>query len=219
LIGGADFGELAREHSQDPGSAPNGGDMGWFRRGATIREFENVAFALPDGGISTPTRTELGWHIIMKERRRGQSEVKARHILIMPEMTDTDLDRARETAREVGTRAREGGDMEALFEEFGDPGQPFAFTESRENVVQISFPGYAENLGTAAEGDIIGPFETRLRSGTIYLVVVKITEVRDAGEFTFEDVREEIRLYLTRQKRFERVIEALRDRTYIDLRM
>ena len=68
---GADFAEVARRRSTDPG-ARNGGDLGFFKRGDMIPEFEQAAFALRPGEISAaPVRTQFGWHVIRLEERRA----------------------------------------------------------------------------------------------------------------------------------------------------
>lgn len=85
LLGGADFGELARQWSQDTGSGKNGGDLGWFDHGKMVPEFEQVAFSTPAGEISEPFLSQFGWHIVQTtDRRMGPrgEEVSARHILI-----------------------------------------------------------------------------------------------------------------------------------------
>ena len=71
LQAGADFEELARKVSQDPGSARRGGMLGWFARKQMVKEFEDEAFALQPGQMSKPFLSPYGWHIIlMKERKQ-----------------------------------------------------------------------------------------------------------------------------------------------------
>src|SRR5690606_35354546 len=61
---GEDFGALAKEFSQDPGSAPNGGDLGYFDRRRMVQEFDSAAFSLKEGEISEVIKTRIGYHII-----------------------------------------------------------------------------------------------------------------------------------------------------------
>ena len=61
---GKDFGELAKHYSQDPGSAPNGGDLGFFAQGQMVGPFDQVAFTLKPGTISDVVETQFGYHII-----------------------------------------------------------------------------------------------------------------------------------------------------------
>lgn len=60
----AEFARLAKEHSQDPGSGPKGGDLGFFPRGAMVKPFEDVVFSLKENQISDVVRSEFGFHII-----------------------------------------------------------------------------------------------------------------------------------------------------------
>jgi peptidyl-prolyl cis-trans isomerase D len=66
-----DFAKLAREYSKDPGSAPNGGDLGFFGRNMMVKPFEDVAFSLKPGEISDIVETEFGLHIIRLTEIKG----------------------------------------------------------------------------------------------------------------------------------------------------
>jgi len=64
IKGGADFAKLAEEHSKDPGSAAQGGDLGFFGRGEMVPAFEESAFSLEVGGLSGVVASDYGYHII-----------------------------------------------------------------------------------------------------------------------------------------------------------
>jgi len=70
--GGADFAEIAKEKSQDPGSAKDGGDLGYFVKANMVPEFADVAFKMYPGQVSNPIKTQFGWHIIKLEDRRSR---------------------------------------------------------------------------------------------------------------------------------------------------
>jgi parvulin-like peptidyl-prolyl isomerase/tetratricopeptide (TPR) repeat protein len=73
---GADFAKLAQEHSEDPGSQAQGGDLGWFGHGWMVAEFDQAAFALQENQISEPVRTPFGFHLIQLLERRMSNEFK-----------------------------------------------------------------------------------------------------------------------------------------------
>lgn len=69
---GEDFAALARTHSEDPGSRPRGGDLGWSSPGMLVPEFQQAMEALQIGQISAPFKTQFGWHIVqVLEQRQG----------------------------------------------------------------------------------------------------------------------------------------------------
>jgi peptidyl-prolyl cis-trans isomerase SurA len=87
IDGEAEFGALARRHSDDPGSAINDGDLGWLEPGQTVPAFEEAMAQLAPGEVSEPFASEYGWHLVqVVERRRHdgteqQRVAQARHIL------------------------------------------------------------------------------------------------------------------------------------------
>jgi len=72
LEGGADFAELAVEHSTGP-SGPNGGQLGWFTAGMMVPAFEEAVFALEVGEVSAPVETRFGWHVVILNDSRDQA--------------------------------------------------------------------------------------------------------------------------------------------------
>jgi peptidyl-prolyl cis-trans isomerase C len=70
-----DFAELARTRSEDETTAPNGGDLGWFRQGRMVAPFDSASFALNPGQISDVVETRFGYHIIKVEERRMSPQV------------------------------------------------------------------------------------------------------------------------------------------------
>ena len=83
LDDGADFEALAKENSADKGSATQGGDLGYFRKGTMVKPFADAAFALKKNEVSEPVKSDFGWHIIKKLDVRDvqlptYSEVKER---------------------------------------------------------------------------------------------------------------------------------------------
>ena len=76
ILNGDDFGQLARAHSADTGSAAEGGSLGWSNPGAMVPQFEEAMNKLEPGQISQPFRTQFGWHIVqvMSRRKHDDSE-------------------------------------------------------------------------------------------------------------------------------------------------
>jgi len=81
LESGAEFAELAEEYSDDPGSAPQGGNLGWIEPDVMMPEFEAALYDLQPGDIAGPVETEFGWHLIRLDEidePRGQTFAEAR---------------------------------------------------------------------------------------------------------------------------------------------
>jgi peptidyl-prolyl cis-trans isomerase SurA len=84
LKAGEDFAALARVHSQDPGSALNGGDLGWTAGDEFVPEFRDAMAATAKGDISEPFRTQYGWHVleVLDRREQDMSEEARRNMAL-----------------------------------------------------------------------------------------------------------------------------------------
>ncbi|MGE5351132.1 MAG: peptidylprolyl isomerase [Acidobacteriota bacterium] len=78
---GADFATMAKRYSEDPGTAQQGGDLGFTKRGRLVPEYEAAAFGLENGQISDVVESPFGFHIIQMLEKRGDN-IHTRHILI-----------------------------------------------------------------------------------------------------------------------------------------
>ncbi|MEZ4598719.1 MAG: SurA N-terminal domain-containing protein [Syntrophotaleaceae bacterium] len=117
---GSNFAELARKHSDDAGSAIEGGSLGYFTRGTMVPAFEDVAFSLQPGEISGIVETSFGLHILKGE---GHIEAGIKPLAeVLPEVRKGLIEeKARETAIDKAMQAyskyRESGDLEAVAKE------------------------------------------------------------------------------------------------------
>ncbi len=93
MVQGEDFAKVAQKYSDDFASARIGGDLGWTRRGKFVPEFEAAAYNLEVDEISPIVESEFGFHIIQLLGRRGNT-IHTRHILVIPEITEEDLELA-----------------------------------------------------------------------------------------------------------------------------
>lgn len=217
ILAEEDFGTLARRYSEDPGTRELGGDLGWFRQGQMYRQFDQVAFSpyVGAGDVTPPVRTPFGYHIIKVERVRGP-ERQARHILIRPDMSDADSDRSRAQAEEIAGRIRAGESVSELAQEFGDPDE-----ERRVGPwPQDSLLGpYRAPLANVAEGDIVGPIELEGAGDLRKWAVVKVEAVEPSRPATLDDYREQIRENLAQQKLLQEIVQDIRRRTLVEIRL
>lgn len=102
LLAGEKFEDLASTYSDDAGSARNGGDLGWAKRGSFVPEFEAAAYSLEPGQYSPIVETDFGFHLIQLLEHRGNT-IHTRHILIKPEIEDNDYEQVKEKLLHVRT--------------------------------------------------------------------------------------------------------------------
>ncbi|MDH3252360.1 MAG: peptidylprolyl isomerase [Ignavibacteria bacterium] len=150
---GVDFGDLARRHSEDPGSAKQGGELGLVRRGQFVKEFETAVFSLKEGEVSGIVETQFGFHIVQLLERRGDAVI-ARHILLRVSRTPASdsvaialLDSLRIRALPAG--GGEMSDLQRALNLTGTAGESFAELAKK----------YSEDKQTALIGGSLGTLD------------------------------------------------------------
>ncbi len=212
LDSGGDFEVLARRFSDDVGSREFGGDLGWFSTGRMVAEFERAAFSMRVGSTSGLVESPFGFHIIRVDRARG-AERQARHILIQPEITAADVERARERADSVLTAIRGGAAIATLAERYNEPTDPASVSRA---LLESVPPEYRDAVANASVNDLVGPFEVPSSRGSRW-AIIRVTEKTPAGDYTLDDVRDQIRDSLQQQLMQDQMLGELRERYYVNV--
>lgn len=194
LSGNSSFEEEARISSDDAGSAKNGGELGWFRKGQMVREFEDVAFSMNIDEISEPFKSNYGYHIIRLDSIKYDDdtivEVKAKHILKYITAGAETLDSIESLAAKARSLAEDKNLPDAGIELLIPVDSTIPFGKG-ENPYGI---GYVANLGffifdkDAKAGAISEIFETEDA-----FFVVQIKEKIAKGNMPFELVKAKIK--------------------------
>ena len=228
---GEDFSELAKQYSEDPVTAPMGGDVGYFQRGVMIEEFTDVAFSLKPGEVSDIIKTFYGLHIlkvddkriVTDERGRQVEEVKARHILLRLEPNAGDEEETVQKLKNIRTRIMNGEvtfeDMAKQYSEDNDSRDlggklNWQTQESLQNVQLPQFYAEAEKL---KPGEISEPFKTRYGYH-----ILRVDEHKPEHVINLKEDRNLIEGQLYQEKtmkELDRILGELRGETYVDVRL
>lgn len=167
---GGDFALFAKRYSSD-GSADQGGDLGFARRGSFVKEFEEVAFTLSVNEVSKPVKTQFGYHIIQLVERRGDA-VRTRHILFPLEMSQANDDSAVALLGRLRAEALKGvsfGFLARLNSEDPDT-KDIGGDLGRVSGDQLD-PAFADFVKSAKAGDISEPRKLTVQNKYGYHII------------------------------------------------
>jgi len=213
---GANFADVAKKYSADSASREQGGELGWFRRGVMVKEFEDVAFRLKPGAISDAVETEFGYHVIQVERVQP-AEILARHVLIQPVISPAQVAIAKRQADSAHDALAAGGgsSFDALAKAYSDPSEP-----KLADALPVSQlpPDYARAVGDDTVSGLKPVFQAGSDTPRPRFVVFDLVKRLPEGELAFEDVKDRIREALSQQLAIQHYLDTLRRATYVDVR-
>ncbi|MGH7548962.1 MAG: foldase protein PrsA [Gemmatimonadales bacterium] len=212
---GASFADVAREYSADSASREQGGELGWFRRGVMVKQFEDVAFRLRPGAISDAVETDFGYHIIRVERVQP-AEVLARHVLIMPEISAAQIQLARRQADSVHDALAAGAAFDELARRYGDPSEGKLVEEVAISALP---PDYQRAIGNDSVPGLKPVFEVGAETKRPKFVVLELVKRLPEGQLSFDDVKDRIRETLGQQLAVKHYLDVLRRTTYVEMRL
>ena len=195
LKGGGDFAKLAKENSNDPGSASQGGELGYIIKGQTVPEFEKSAFSLKPGEISDLVKTQYGFHIIqVQEHEQAHiqpfEQVRSQIMLDMRQRTaNQQMEKVSDAV--VAALRKDPAHPEKAAEIAGSPVQ-------RAEKIQAGDP--IPGIGASKEFDtaIAGLKKDEAMAGPVVLpngraVIGVVTDVAPAHQATLEEARADVR--------------------------
>lgn len=207
---GESFEALAREYSDDPGSARQGGSLGSIRRGDMVGAFEEAAFALDEGELSEPVRTPFGLHLIRVseiEPKRVQPLAEVREEIRAELAADGAEERFLEQASNLADRAFEAENtLEPVAEAVGETVQTTDWFSRDSGAGVASLPAFRE---AAFSQEVLadGFNSAMLEPSGDRRIVLRVVEERPATVLAFDEVRERVRVAALREAAGKRAVE------------
>ncbi len=204
LMNGADFAEVAKEKSEDPGSGANGGDLGWFGRGQMVPEFERACFEGRVGVIQKPVKTNFGYHIIKVEDKTNDKLVVEK-IVNAIEPSATTVDNIYNSASDFAYLADKNNfESEANLLKYNIIETP-PFKDDAATI-----PGLGANKALvkfAFDNGVGTPSE--VYKVTRGYVVAQVSEIIKPGFKDLESVQSQVKAQVIRDNKFKKAMELM----------
>lgn len=208
---GEDFTTLASTFSDDPGPAQQGGDLGFFKRGAMVKAFEDAAFALQPGEVSGPVRTDFGYHLIKLEevQEAGYTPLASVQEQLRERLTREEAQRLAEAqAKEVREAlVTKGATWEDTAAQFGFRLQQTPFIARGEAVENIDAPAVFSQVAFSLQ---VGEVSQPTLVGSRY-ALIRLLERKDSYVPPFEDVRDVVHDALVQSRAVERAQQRAKE--------
>lgn len=212
LEGEMTFSEAASLYSEDLASARNGGSLGMMERGTLVQEYEAAAYNLEKGQISEVVKTQYGYHLIKLIKRRGNN-ILTKHILIIPELTEADLQRSIEKLDTIKYLIESDSiSFELAVRKYGDKNVRSYFNgggmlnpQSGDSFFEVGQldPDIYFAIDTIDVGEIAGPIKYRQRDGSIMLKLVQLESMTPPHKASLETDYARIKELASRNKEYE----------------
>ena len=205
---GEDFGALAAEYSDDPGSAKQGGNLGFATRGQMVPVFEAAAMRMKAGQMSLPVESEFGYHLIQLIERRG-NEYNTRHILIRPDYTAVNFNAAEQFLDSIRLLILEDSMIfENMAKEYSDDTETagtggFLIDANGSSIVSVEDldPVIFFTIDTMTVGDISLPMRYRMKDGKEAVRIIYYKDRIKPHMANFKDDYQKIQLAALSEKR------------------
>lgn len=193
LDGESSFSTMAVLYSEDPGSARQGGELGFAGRGVYATEFENVAFNLRDGEISDVVETEFGFHIIQLIERKGET-INCRHILLTAKVPVESLEKAQLQLDSVAGLIR-NGDMT-----FEDACKKYSDDDTKNNGGYMTNPMTGANTISLSELQELEGEANEFKNLSFVISRLSVGQVSDPVPMTTDENKDAFRLVMVKKK-------------------
>lgn len=212
---GGDFADFAKRYSSD-GTASQGGDLGFARRGSFVKEFEEVAFTLGINEISKPVKTQFGYHIIQLIERRGDA-VRTRHILFPVQVSQTNDDSTIAQLGRIREQAVKGENFGVLARRYSEDTDTKDIGGDLGRVAMDQLdPAYEDFVKTAKKGDISEPRKLTVQNKYGYHIIF-VRSITDEHTINLGDDfkrLEQLALQFKLSQKYEQWVESLRKTIY-----
>ena len=204
IVNGANFTDVAKQYSEDPSAAQNGGDLGWFSAFRMVYPFESAAYNTKVGDISEPFKTQFGYHILkVNQKEKVEGEVEVAHIMIAVDKM-TSMEQAEQKIKQIETQLKNGASFESLAKQFSDDkntarngGKINKFGKGSLNSEKFENVAFA----LSQSGEISDPIQTQYGWHIIKLI-------KKYPPKTFEEQKAELNKMIKRDSRSKLISES-----------